>query len=141
MLTQIFVVGGRRPGDAPSVALIATIHPPMSRPSPLTTPVGRFADRLLTRDLPQLEAHRRADTVAFIQERVDGLASFTRFGVIVISQLVDLLGRIVGASRALDVAVRIPLPLLSEYPRLIRSLGYTYVWEKWPSTAVDGSAP
>jgi hypothetical protein len=112
----------------------------MSRPSPLTTPVGRFADQLLARDLPHLEARRRADTVAFIQARVDGLASFTRFGVIVISRLVDLLGRIVGASRALDVAVRVPLPLLSEYPRLVRSLGYTYVWEKWPSTAVDGSA-
>jgi len=113
----------------------------MSRPSPLSTPVGRFADRLLARDLPQLEAQRRADTVAFIQTRVDGLASFTRFGVVVISELVDLLGRLVGASRAFDVAVRVPLPLLSEYPRLVRSLGYTYVWEKWPSTAVDGSTP
>jgi hypothetical protein len=103
--------------------------------------VGRFADRLLIRDLPRLEARRRADTVAFIQERVDDLASFTRFGVIVISRLVDLLGRLVGPSRALEVAVKVPLPLLSEYPRLVRSLGYTYVWERWPSTAVDGSAP
>ncbi len=113
----------------------------MSRPSPVTTPVGRFADRLLTRDLPHLEASRRGDTVAFIQERVDGLASFTRFGVVVISRLVDLLGLLVGPSLALDVAVRVPLPLLSEYPRLVRSLGYTYVWEKWPATAVDGSTP
>jgi hypothetical protein len=111
----------------------------MSRPSTLTTPVGRFADRLLTRDLPHLEAHRRADAVAFIETRVDGLASFTRFGVVVISWIVDLLGNLVGASRALDIAVRVPLPLLSEYPRLVRSLGYTYVWETWPSTAVDGS--
>jgi hypothetical protein len=111
----------------------------MSRPSPLTTPVGRFADRLLARDLPHLEPQRRADTVVFIQARVDGLSSFTRFGVVVISRFVDLLGRLVGASHALDIAVRVPLPLLSEYPRLVRSLGYTYVWETWPSTAVDGS--
>ncbi|TFH17651.1 MAG: hypothetical protein E4H05_06105, partial [Acidimicrobiales bacterium] len=94
----------------------------MSRPSPLTTPVGRFADRLLARDLPHLEAQRRSDTVVFIQDRVDGLASFTRFGVVVISRLVDLLGRVVGESRALDIADKVPLPLLSEYPRLVRSL-------------------
>lgn len=112
----------------------------MSRPSSLTTPVGRFADRLLARDLPQLEADRRADTVAFIQVRVDGLPSFTRFGVRVIGRLVDLVGRLVGTSRAVDVTVRLPLPLVSEYPRLVRSLGYTYVWENWPSTDVDGSS-
>ncbi len=112
----------------------------MSRRSPTTTPVGRFADRLLARDLPQLDAGRRAATVSFIQARVDGLASFTRFGVVVISRLVDVFGRIVGASRALDVVIRLPLPLVSEYPRLVRSLGYTYVWETWPATALDGSS-
>ncbi len=112
----------------------------MSRRPPSTTPVERFADRLLARDLPQLDAGRRAATVGFIQARVDGLASFTRFGVVVISRLVDVFGRIVGASRALDVVIALPLPLVSEYPRLVRSLGYTYVWETWPATALDGSS-
>ena len=31
------------------------------------------------------------------------------------------------------------LPLLGEYPRLIRSLGYAYVWERWPDTLTDRS--
>lgn len=112
----------------------------MSHPSPFTTPVGRFADSLLARDLPGLDAERRLDAVAFVQRRVDGLPSFTRFGVVVISHLVDLLGRLIGASRSVEVAVRTPLPFVSEYPRLVRSLGYTFVWESWPDTLVDGTS-
>ena len=27
-----------------------------------------------------------------------------------------------------------PLPLLAEYPRLVRSLGYAFIWETWPDT-------
>ena len=33
-----------------------------------------------------------------------------------------------------------PLPLLGEYVRLIRSLGYAYVWETWPQTRPTGAA-
>lgn len=112
----------------------------MSRPSSHSTPLGRFADRLLTKDLPLLADGRRADTVRFIQQRADDMASFTRFGVVVISHVVDLLGGIVGHTRAMDLVVSMPLPLLSEYPRLVRSLGFTYVWETWPDTTVNGAA-
>ena len=119
---------------------IATIRAPMSPPSSLTTPVGRFADHLLERDLPELEAGRRLDTVRFIERRVDGLPSFTRFGVVVIGQLIDLVRRVAGARRSVDLAIGVRIPLLSEYPRLVRSLGYSYIWETWPDTDIDGSA-
>ncbi len=111
----------------------------MSRPSPLSTPVGRFADRLLERDLPRLDATRRRDAVRFIERRVDGLPSFTRFGVVVIGQLIDMVRRVAGPDRSVDVAIGVRLPLLAEYPRLVRSLGYSYIWETWPQTDIDGS--
>lgn len=112
----------------------------MPRTSHAQTPVGHFADSLLARDLPELAEQRRRDTVAFIQRRVAGLPSVTRFGVIVISYAVECLRRLLGVERSLDLVTGLSLPLVSEYPRLVRSLGYTYVWETWPDTAVDGRA-
>lgn len=119
---------------------VATIPPLMSRPAAHPTPVGRFADSLLARDLPALDVDHRAEAVEFIERRVDGLPSVTKLGVIVISHGIDLVRRVVGQQRALDVATGLPLPLLSEYPRLVRSLGYTFVWETWPNTSTDGAS-
>jgi hypothetical protein len=116
------------------------MHPLMSRPAVLTSPVGRFADALLARDLPALDAGRRTDTVAFIERRVASLPSVTMLGVVIISRGVDLVRRVAGTERTLDVATGLALPLLSEYPRLVRSLGYTFVWETWPDTATDGAS-
>jgi hypothetical protein len=112
----------------------------MSRPAALASPVGRFADSLLARELPALDDDRRAATVEFVGRRVDGLPSLTRFGVTVISRAVDLVRRLAGDERMLDIATSLPLPLVSEYPRLVRSLGFTYVWETWPDTAPDGAS-
>lgn len=119
---------------------VATMHPLMPRPAVVTSPVGRFADALLARDLPALEPVRRTDTVAFIERRVSSLPSVTRLGVVIISQGVDIVRRVAGIERTLDLTTGVALPLLSEYPRLVRSLGYTFVWETWPETATDGAA-
>lgn len=120
---------------------VATMRPPMSRPLAAASPVGRFADALLARDLPALATDRRSDTVEFIERRVDALPSVTRLGVVIISNVVDLVRRVAGTERTLDLATGLTLPLLSEYPRLVRSLGYTFVWETWPDTDSDGTAP
>jgi hypothetical protein len=117
------------------------MHPLMSRPAVVTSPVGRFADSLLARDLPALAPDRRADTVEFVERRVTALPSVTRLGVVIISNVVDLVRRVAGTERMLDLATGPALPLLSEYPRLVRSLGYTFVWETWPDTAADGTSP
>ncbi|MEM9746587.1 MAG: hypothetical protein AAF945_07820 [Actinomycetota bacterium] len=103
-----------------------------------STAVGRFADVLLADDLPALPADRRADTVALIERRIERLPSVTRFGVRVISFAIDAVTRIAGSDRALRLATGVGLPLLAEYPRLVRSLGYAHVWETWPATDVDG---
>jgi hypothetical protein len=105
-----------------------------------TSAIGRFADGLLAADLPRLDASRRHRTVAFVEQRAAVLPSISRFGVRMIGGFVHAVGTIVGHDRTRAIVLRLPLPLLSEYPRLVRSLGYAYVWETWPGTAADGAA-
>jgi hypothetical protein len=100
--------------------------------------VARFADGLLGSDLPSLPDDRRRAAVEFIGRRVRVLPSITRFGVLVIAGFVHAVGMIFGHDRVRRIVLRLPLPLLAEYPRLIRSLGYAYIWETWPDTDVDG---
>jgi hypothetical protein len=102
--------------------------------------VGPFAEMLLGADLPQLPAERRAEAVQFIQRRTATVPSFTRFGVTVIAVLFRIvLAAPYGRPAARLLASR-PLPVLGEYPRLIRSLGYAYIWERWPDTLATGAA-
>ena len=61
--------------------------PSASRLRRLDTIVGPFADLLLTADLPDLPAERRAEVVEFVQRRANGVPSFTRFGLTVIAVL------------------------------------------------------
>ncbi len=86
-----------------------------------------------------LPANRRTDAVEFVTRRVDGLPSFTRFGVLVIGAVYRALLAIPGGWPVARLVASKPLPLLSEYPRLVRSLGYAYVWEQWPATLPDGT--
>ena len=102
--------------------------------------VGPFADRLLAFDLPALDATRRREVVGFASRRVDGLPSVMRLGVLVIAATVRLLMILPGSEAVLRFLARSALPLLGEYVRLIRSLGYAYIWETWPDTRADGGA-
>jgi hypothetical protein len=118
---------------------IATIPGRMPLSPPPSSAVERFAEILLASDLPGLTDDHLRRTTEFIERRVEVLPSITRFGVRVIGGTVDLLGRSIGQQRVLTVVTTLPLPLLAEYPRLIRSLGFAYIWETWPDTAVDGA--
>ncbi|WP_420453722.1 hypothetical protein [Ilumatobacter sp.] len=102
--------------------------------------LSRFADGLLAGDLPGLDDARRAATVDFVLRRVEALPSVTRAGVVAIGAAVDVTGRALGHERTRGLVLRSRLPLLSEYPRLVRSLAYAHVWETWPDTEVDGSS-
>ena len=103
--------------------------------------VARFADGLLHSDLPRLSAPRRRETVAFIGRRIRVLPSITRLGVLAIGALVEALGVLIGHDRARRVVLGAPLPFVAEYPRLVRSLGFAFIWETWPDTDVDGGQP
>jgi hypothetical protein len=103
--------------------------------------VGTFAERLLVADLPDLTAARRREVVAFIAHRVDSLASFTRFGVLAIGSVFRLLLALPGGWALATGLMKLPLPFVGEYPRLMRSLGFAYVWEHWPTTTPTGADP
>ncbi|MFT4656106.1 MAG: hypothetical protein ACJAXA_000472 [Candidatus Aldehydirespiratoraceae bacterium] len=103
--------------------------------------VARFANGLLEAELPLLAEDRRLEAIDFIGRRVRILPSFTRFGVLTIGRVIDLAGMVIGHRNVRRLVVKLPLPLLAEYPRLVRSLGFAYVWETWPDTTVEGGRP
>ncbi|MEP1122594.1 MAG: hypothetical protein ABJH68_01725 [Ilumatobacter sp.] len=117
---------------APSVASNRTDTP---------ATVARFADGLLSHELPLLSDDRRREAIEFIGRRVRVLPSLTRFGVLLIGRFLDVLGIVVGHANVRRLVTTMPIPLLAEYPRLVRSLGFAYVWETWPDTTVDGGRP
>jgi hypothetical protein len=101
--------------------------------------VAPVADVILRADLPGLPDDRRDRVVTFIVARCDGLPSVMRVGVAVIASVYRLLLGLPGGAGAVRFLATKPLPLLGEYPRLIRSLAFALVWETWPSTRPDGS--
>jgi hypothetical protein len=101
--------------------------------------VGPFAELLLTADLPHLPSDRRAEVVQFVQRRAEAVPSFTRFGVTVMGLLYRALIVVPGGRPVVRLLMSRPLPILGEYPRLIRSLGYAYIWERWPDTLPTGA--
>lgn len=109
------------------------------RSVPSSPLVGPFADRLLALDLPGLPAARRDQVIAFATRRIDGLPSFMRIGVVIIAAAVRAVLVVPGSDRTVAFFARTPLPLIGEYVRLIRSLGYAYIWETWPDSHPNGA--
>jgi hypothetical protein len=103
--------------------------------APLVRP---FADRLLRLDFPSLPASNRTEVVAFTTRRVETLPSITYLGVVFLAAIVRLVLLLPGSDTTLRFLARTSLPLLGEYTRLVRSLGYAYIWDTWPDTAPDG---
>ena len=109
------------------------------RDVPALPVIGSFAERLLLDDLADLPLLRRALVVEFIAHRVDELPSFTRFGVLALGSFFRVLLAIPGGFSIAKTIIKLPLPLVAEYPRLIRSLAFAYVWETWPTTTSTGA--
>ncbi len=112
--------------------------PGLLSPTPHVRP---FADWLLARDLPGLGADRRRATVGFVLRRMDDLPEPMQLGVLFIALAARLLLGFPGGTILLGFVARRPLPLAGDYVRLVRSLGYAYVWDAWPDTSPDGSSP
>ncbi len=93
---------------------------------------------VLRHDLPGLPETVAHEVATFTVRRLSVLAAHMRLGIAVIALLVRLFASIAGQPRLLWLS-KTHLPLLGEYFRLIRSLSYAYIWEKWPDTRSDGS--
>jgi hypothetical protein len=102
--------------------------------------VAAFSGEVLAADLPNLPPERRAAAVDFIGARVGGLPTPMRFGVGAVALATGVAGRVVGTRRVVAVLRRWPIPVLADYLRLVRSLGYAFVWEQWPASGPRGEA-
>ena len=101
--------------------------------------VRPFAHRLFEVDLPGLDDARRDEVTAFALRRVDELPSVLHIGVTCIALPMRAVVAMPGSRAVISWLVRHPVPLLGEYVRMVRSLAYTYVWERWPDALPDGS--
>jgi hypothetical protein len=104
-------------------------------------PFGRFADRLLRIELPQLPPRRLAETVAFVSRRARATPGPLRSGVVALALGVQLSERFVDPGATTQFLRRTTLPFVGELARMVRSLAFAYVWESWPDTAPDGASP
>jgi hypothetical protein len=113
----------------------------MAKPLRPSGPFGRFADDLLQLELPDLPDARRLETVTFVCRRADQIPTPLRLGIIVLTFAVGLAQRALGLRRTTGLLRSTPLPLIGELARMVRSLGFTYVWETWPDTTPTGARP
>jgi hypothetical protein len=100
--------------------------------------VSRFSDALLVADLPALPNERRREVTAFIRRRLQDLPSPMRLGVGAVALGTGAAGAVVGTDRVVGLLRRWPVPLAADYVRLVRSLAYAYVWDRWPATGPRG---
>jgi hypothetical protein len=97
------------------------------------------AEVLLVDLLPGLPAGDRFATVDFVARRIDALPSPLRLGVALVTAVYCVLLAVPGGPSLVRTLARAPLPLLGEYPRLVRSLALAFVFETWPDRRADGS--
>jgi hypothetical protein len=107
--------------------------------TPLARMVEEFAAHLLGVDLPRLPADRRGEAAAFTRRRIAAMPTPLRTAVTPVVVVVHGAARPLGAARVARLLARRPVPVLDDYVRLVRSLAYAYVWDRWPETAADGA--
>ena len=91
-------------------------------------------------ELPDLAGDRRAETVAFVCRRAAQTPTPLRLGVIALSLGAGASQRLFGTPRTVSFFRGTSLPFVGELARLVRSLGFTYVWETWPATNESGGS-
>ena len=102
-------------------------------------PFGRFAERLLVLELPDLPPDRLRITVEFVCRRARQIPGPLRAGVVVLAVTTELAGRVADPDRAMAFLRATELPLVGELARLVRSLAFAFVWETWPDTSPTGA--
>lgn len=102
-------------------------------------PFGAFSDRLLALELPDLPNDRRAETVSFVCGRCQTVPSPLKLGIATLTIAVGLSQRVLGNDRTTVFLQGTSLPFVGELARIVRSLGFTFVWETWPATSPTGA--
>lgn len=110
-----------------------------TRPLSAEGPFGRFADRLLATELPELPSPSRDLTVEFTCRRAAEVPGPLRLGVTVLVVGVGMSQRVFGLDRTTAMLRSTSLPFVGELARMVRSLGFTFVWETWPDTSPTGA--
>lgn len=90
-------------------------------------------------ELPDLPTDRRTETVAFVCRRAAQVPTPLRLGIVALALGTGAAQRLIGTSRTVTFLRGTRLPFVGELSRLVRSLGFTYVWETWPSTTESGA--
>lgn len=101
-------------------------------------PFGRLADELLAAELPHLDASRRTQTVEFVCRRAATMPTPLLVGTSVLAYGVGVARRAVGPERCTRLLRVTGLPFVGELARMVRSLGFAYIWETWPDTDPTG---
>ena len=104
-------------------------------------PFGVFADRLIEFELPDLPIDRRAETVVFVCRRGLEVPSPLKLGIGALAFMVGISQRTLGNDRTTTFVQTTSLPFVGELARMVRSLGFAFVWETWPDTSPSGAAP
>ncbi len=102
-------------------------------------PFGRFAERLLVLELPDLPADRLRTTVAFVCRRAQQVPGPLRLGVTTLAVGTGVAERFVDPDRIVGFLRVTELPLVGELARMVRSLAFAFVWETWPDTSPSGA--
>ena len=110
-----------------------------TQPLGVDGPFAAFAGELLQRELPDLDTPRRTETVGFVVGRVRSLPTPLRLGVTLLVLVMAIARRMVAPERVTVFLCSTRLPLVGELARLVRSLGFTFVWETWPDTSPTGA--
>ena len=98
-----------------------------------------FADQLLRIELPDLPDAARGDAVEFVCRRANQVPSPLRLGITGLSLGLSAAQRVFGIERTTRLLQNNPLPFVGELARMVRSLGFAYVWETWPDTSPTGA--
>lgn len=102
-------------------------------------PFGRFSRRLLVVELPDLPADRLDQTVTFVCRRARQTPDPLRLGVGTLAAFVGVSERRIDPDAMVGFMRSTSVPLVGELARMVRSLGFAYVWETWPSTSPTGA--
>jgi hypothetical protein len=114
--------------------------PRLLQPLRAEGPFATFADHLIARELPDLATDRRASTVAFVCRRAGALPSPLLVGVSLLAIALGVALSVVGPDRTTTFLQGTRLPFVGELARLVRSLGFAFIWETWPDTSPTGLA-